>query len=154
MDIQEVKEVFSLLDSSLNPRQKKYIHFRSMQNFLYHYDNLPSNKIKEQICILFAEYIDDIQSNSYNYKGPDSYLLASKFLDKMSESYTHYLGFKSFLRIKYVIVFSILGDGLIYFFIRDHIRVYFPVVTLILLTYYVYTTIAFGRKKKIFGIFY
>jgi len=75
-------------------------------------------------------------------------------MNKISPYYETSLGFRPFFLFQFAIVFSIVGDGVLFLLLKSRISFYSPIVSLILLTYYFYTKIYFEKKKKVFGIFY
>lgn len=154
MGIEDIREKIMSWEDFLTTKQKKNIHFFSMRNFVFHYDHLPDERIKEKVIFLLSEYVNEMEDSSFDYKGIDSYELTNRYMNKISEIYTTHLGFKSFLKFRFVLIFGILGDGLLYIFLRNEINFYFPIIFLLLLTYYLYTKFFFERKKKVFGIFY
>ena len=154
MEIVEIREKIMSWEDFLTEEQKKNIHFFSMRNFVFHFDHLPNERIKEKIIFDLSEYVDEVERNSFDYKGIQSYDLTVKYMNKISEIYKTHLGFKSFLKFRFVLIFGILGDGILYVFLHNEINYYFPIIFLLLLTYYLYTKFFFERKKKVFGIFY
>ena len=154
MEMEEVKKMFISWEELLTPKQKKNIHFFSMRNFVFHFDNLPNERIKEKVNLVLDDYINEVQDNYFDYKGIQSYELTSRYMDKLSEIYKTYLGFKTFLKFRFVIIFGILGDSVLYLLLHNQLNFYFPIITLILLIHYLYTKFFFERRKKVFGIFY
>jgi hypothetical protein len=132
MGIEDIREKIMSWDDFLTTKQKKNIHFFSMRNFVFHYDHIPDEKIKEKVIFLLSEYVNEMEDSSFEYKGIDSYELTNRYMNKISEIYTTYLGFKSFLKFRFVLIFGILGDGLLYIFLHNEINIYFPIIFLLL----------------------
>jgi len=154
MEVEKVKEIFEGWEADLLSHQKKYIHFMSMRNFVFHYDSLPNSMLKEKINGLLSNYIEEVQENYFDYRGEKSYRLFQKYIEKLSGIYRSYLGFKHFITFKITLLLAILGDGISYFFLKNIAGYWFPVISLLLLSYYVYIKIFYERKGRIFGLFY
>ena len=153
-EIEQIKGIVDSWETSLLASEKKYIHYRSMTNFIFHYNNLPDSRIKEKVAAILSGYIDEVQNNQFDYKGKKSFDLASKYMDKLSEIYKPCLGFKSIIDFRFIIIFSILGDGLLYLVLKNKIQFYFPVISLCLITYYLHAKFFFEKKKMLYGIYY
>ena len=153
-EIEQIKEIVDLWENSLLASEKKYIHYRSITNFIFHFENLPNIRIKETSALLLSNYIDEVENNNFDYKDKRSYELAKKYMNEISEIYKSNLGFKSFIDLRFIILFSILGDGILYFSLKNKTHLYIPIISLCLFTYYLYTKIFFEKRKMVYGIFY
>ena len=72
MEIEEIKKRFESWDEWLTSKQKKYIHFRSMRNFVVHYNSLPEGRIKSDVALLLNDYIEESMENQCAFKGINS----------------------------------------------------------------------------------
>lgn len=154
MEIEEIKNVFDSWDTMLTNQQKRSIHYLSMRNFAYYFEDLPNENEKVKVKILLSNYLEEIENNGCNYRGAESYNLMRSYVHMLSPIYSKYLGFKNFMKLKIVFIISLLGDGFLYMLLKNEIKYYFPVVFISLITYYLYLRVNFVPKKKVFGIFY
>src|SRR5882762_8653321 len=100
MEIEQIKEAIISWDSMLSQRMKKYIHYRSMRNFVFHYDEIQNKKTQDKICFLLSEYIEEVMANDYDFEAGSSYDLARKYLSKLSDYYREYSNFIGVIKIK------------------------------------------------------
>jgi hypothetical protein len=154
MDWIEIKERFESWDRILIQKQKRYIHFYSMRNFVFHFNSLPNEAVKEKVATIIEEYVQEVEYNNCDYGGIDSFELTRKYMNKISSYYTMYLGFKSILVFRFVAIFGILGDTILYLFLNNSLKFFFPAISLCLLAHYTYVKFFFEKKKKVFGIYY
>jgi hypothetical protein len=143
MDIGEIKRTLESWDGVLSQKQKKYIHYRSMRNFAFHYDELPGERNKEKVAALLAAYIDEVE-----------YDLARSYLSKISDYYYDFLRFKPLLKMKFVIFFGGISDVILYFIGFLSKIWYIPIITLVLLAYYLFIVIFKEPEKRVYGLFY
>src|ERR1700722_10544020 len=105
MNIIESREAILSLDEMLSERMKKYIHYRSMRNFVLHYDEIESPLARESISALLSEYIEEIKSNDYDFEGESSFQLARKYIFKLSDYYKEYSNFMVLMRMQVIILY-------------------------------------------------
>ena len=154
MTIQEIESNLVTWREYLTNKQKRYIHFNSLANFVFHFENLPTEKLKEIVLIYLTEYVQEIQQHNASFTSRESYELVTRHLNRLSDVYSSRLGFKSILTLKFVILFSIIGDGLLYLLLRNKFFIYFPIITISLFTYYLSRRLLLEKKRKLFGLFY
>jgi len=133
MTIEELRNLHRSWSTWLTDTQKRRIHFQSLTNFINHFEELQTTKSKELVLSYLNEYFLEIE---------------------IAAVYTAQLGFRSVINIKYVIIFSILGDSILFLFLHNKVRFYIPVVTILLFAHYLYRTLTLGKSGKLFGIFY
>ena len=154
MEMTEIKEIILSWDEMLSKRMKKYIHYRSMKNFVLHYDEIKSDVAKEKICFLLSDYIDEVRASDYSYEGESSFQLARNYLSKISEYYREYSNFTGLLKVKVILLFGIMGDSLLYLTRIPSILRHIPIVTIGLFLYYLFIIIFKEPKGRVYGIFY
>jgi len=154
MTIEELRNLHRSWSTWLTDTQKRRIHFQSLTNFINHFEELQTTKSKELVLSYLNEYFLEVEDNNATLTSSQSYELATKFMDKIAAVYTAQLGFRSVINIKYVIIFSILGDSILFLFLHNKVRFYIPVVTILLFAHYLYRTLTLGKSGKLFGIFY
>src|SRR5450432_3723784 len=99
----------------LSNRMKKYIHYRSMRNFVIHFDEIKNSIAQETIENLFSEFIEEIQEKDYEFEGSSSFELARKYVFNISPYYREYSNFMVLMTIQVSILFGLIGDTLLYF---------------------------------------
>jgi hypothetical protein len=153
--IAEIRNKMNEWEKDLIKREKKYIHFHSFSNFLYYYDQLPNDRIKQQVLNIFVDYLDIIESRGFNLTKMESKELADTLLTQTSHYYKD-LGFKLDIKLSFVFFFGIIGDFLLYLLKLLPIicGVHIPILTLMMLSYYFYLRIFKRRYRLIYGIFY
>jgi len=152
MNILEMKEKMQYLNTNLTHNQKKYINYRSFENFIFHFEKLnDSRKIK--VKGLLNEYFEAIDQMNFNFDGKTGLELAIKYLYPLEEIYASDLGFKEDMSIRRVIVFGVLADSILFIIGMLKFVYYIPIVTLILFGRRLFLIKA-KREKKVYGIFY
>ncbi len=154
MNIIESREAILSLDEMLSERMKKYIHYRSMRNFVLHYDEIESPLARENINVLLSEYIEEIKANDYDFESEASFQLARKYLFKLSSYYKEYSNFTVLIRMQVILLYGILGDSLLYFTKIPSRIWHIPIITICLLLYYLFVFIYKAPKGRVYGIFY
>jgi hypothetical protein len=154
MEIDQIFETFTFWKGRLSGKQRRYVHFRSMSNFVFHFHNLPDNTLKNKVLTILNSYVAEVEGNNFEFSSKESYTLVEKYLNTLSQVYSEHLKFRSLLGLRFIIIFSLLGDGLLYLLLKSHLTFYFPIVSLSLATHYLYTKLYFEKKKLVFGIFY
>ena len=154
MEIEQIKEIILSWDSMLSQRMKKYIHYRSMRNFVFHYDEIDNEKVKNRISNLLTEYIAEVNQNDFDFEAESGYFLAKKYLSPLSDYYKEYLGFTGVMKIKNVFLWGILADSLLYLARYFYNFRYLPYVTISLFLYYLFVSFFKEPKGKVYGMFY
>jgi hypothetical protein len=80
MESRDIKETILSWDTMLSKRMKKYIHYRSMRNFLLCIDEIKNSRDKEKIREILSNYIYDVKSKDYIFDALESTNLAKKSL--------------------------------------------------------------------------
>jgi len=153
-DIEEIRAILYKWDSYLTTKQKHYIHFFSMRNFVIHFTEISNEKFREKIVTTMKAYIEEVEFANRNYKGVQSFELAQKYLTGISEYYKDFAGFRIFLRLKFVVIISLIGDLFLYFFSSLADVSFLPIVSIIFFTYYFYILFTYYKKNRVYGIFY
>jgi hypothetical protein len=154
MNVDESKEIILSLDTMLSERMKKYIHYRSMKNFVLHFDEIQSSLAREKVSLLLSEYVEEIKVGNYDFEGEASFQLARKYLFKLSDYYKKYSNFVVLMRLQVILLYGFIGDGLLYF-TRIPSRIWhIPIITVCLLLSYLYVIFFKAPKGRVYGIFY
>jgi hypothetical protein len=154
MEVEQIKETIISWESMLSKRMKKYIHYRSMRNFILHFNDVTNSKAQEKILTLLSEYVEEVKANDYDFEAESSYHLARKYLGNLSDYFREYSNFMRVLRIQNVFLWGILGDSLLYLAGFLSKIWYMPVVTIFLFSYYLFISIFKAPQRRVYGIFY
>jgi hypothetical protein len=154
MEIIQIRNRIDSWDEILTKKQKKYIHFRSMRNFAFYYDAIPNERTRGKILIVLSEYVQEVEDSGFDFNADNSYVLASKYLGKVSDYYKGHLGFFAHIGIGSVIIWGGIADSLLYIVGINSKLGYLPVSTILLTFYYLFVAIFKAPKKKVWGIFY
>jgi hypothetical protein len=154
MSIEQIKETILSWETMLSKRMKKYIHYRSMRNFILHFDDIKNSKVQEKILALLSEYIEEVKTNHYDFEAESSYHLARKYLSDLSDYFREYSNFMQVIKVQNVFLYGILGDGLLYLVGFLSKIWYIPIVTVFLLLYYLFISIFKEPQRRVYGLFY
>ena len=154
MTIEEIENILTDWSIHLTNKQKRYIHFNSFTNFIFHFRNLPNEKVQDIVLLQLNDYVREIKEHNATFKSSESYDLATRYMTRLSDIYSSHLNFRSIMELRFLVLFSIIGDGIFFLLLRDRLSFYFPIVSLSLFTYYFVRKISLEKKKKLFGLFY
>ena len=65
--ITQIKEIVDSWEHSLLPKEKKYIHYKSITNFIFHFHSLPDIVVKERVSDILYNYIEEVENNNFDY---------------------------------------------------------------------------------------
>lgn len=155
MEFNEVKETILSLDDLLPARVKKYMHYRSVKNFVLHFDEIRSESAKGRICALLSDYVEEVRAHEYDFsKRQDTVELAKKYLDPIAGYYKADSNFMKLYALKFVLATGIAGDGFLYMTDLSARIGHWPVVTTGLLLYYLFIVLFKEPKGRVYGFFY
>ncbi len=140
---------------TLNREQQNLIQINSIKNFLLFFNQLHSEKEKNEVKELIDQYFKRIKEGDCIINRQFSNELGFKYVLKISPYYKRAFGFRYFNSSPLVpmIQGGILDFGLALFGVLE--KIYFiPVVTIIILIRWLYLRIFYVPKNKVFGIRY
>ena len=154
LEIENIKDLFLNWEVILSKDQKKNIHFYSFRNFVFHYNNL-SDRAKQNVLQLLNEYVHVVKEENFYFRKTESYDLASKFLNKVADFYSG-MNFRLNLRFSFIIYWGIIIDTILYFldFLPKINVIPIPILSCLMLSYYLYIMIFKKPKKLVYGLFY
>lgn len=146
-ELVKIKNEVMELQMGLN---RRYLHLRSVDNFIFHFDEIENEADKEWIYttltnyLLFCKQIDeDIDTKMGNQ-------LYYEFLDKVAQYYRYHLKFRMVVnKVSYGIMFLVL--------LLTIVLVFNFLVSLIVVPVFVHFLIYINNKrkqKKVYGVFY
>ena len=78
MTIEEIENIIANWGDSFTNKQKRYIHFDSLRNFVFHFRNLPDGKLQEGVLSQLNEYVREIEKHNLFLTNRESYALATR----------------------------------------------------------------------------
>ena len=154
LEIEEIRVLFLDWESNLSKDQKKYMHFYSFRNFVFHFNNL-SDRTKENVLQLLNDYIFEVNEESCSFDKHGSYDIANRYLNKIADFYNS-MNFKLNLRFSFVIYWGLLIDIILYVanLLPEVKNIPIPILTFVMMLYYGYLGIFKKPKKLVYGLFY
>lgn len=140
---------YKKLINIIEPNKRKYIHYKSLGNFILALNEKMPEGDRLELYKKLTEYFDIIGEDFSEFDGQIGLELFEKHIvpiGKMLEGY----GFKRITPIKYLFLYSVMIDSLIY--LAFHFP--YPVMTLLVLLYYFVRTKLIYNQHKVFGLFY
>ncbi|HXB93377.1 MAG TPA: hypothetical protein VNU72_13860 [Puia sp.] len=151
---EEIKNVVLEWDKMLSHKNKKYIHYRTMRNFVLHFNELESEQEKEQALEILGEYVQCVRHYDFSFEGKESARLALGYLDPLIAYYRAYSGFMPVLKLRDALVLGLVVDGVLYLLhlltALDHI----PITTISLFLYYGFLAVFKIPRGRVYGLFY
>lgn len=144
-------ELLDLWKPLLTKIDQENLHFKSMKNFLIHFDGLKDDSEKETVRNLIDEYFEELGKQEFSVDIEEGREIAAKYIDKIGMRYSFQLGFKRWTKFSSLLFFAVLGDLfllLMGFLARVN---YIPIVTLLLIAYAGYIHWVYGRRNKLYG---
>ena len=150
MDVLKYLEALKGLKEDLSPESLDMIHFRSISNFLIHYDELKGFE-RSIVEKLVKDYFDDASSQNYLVDKEYSRMLYRKYIIRIGQYYSSQLRFRIAIELDVAIFVGVIFDvGLLLTGLSQRIY-YIPIVTIIAISYSRYLFFFFGLKKKLYG---
>ena len=143
-------ERYETLIKGFSPKEKKYIHYRSLKNFINHLEEIKPYEDYEKCRIILDDYLEFIEHKEDEINTKDATILFADFIYPLGELYKKN-GFKEITPIKNLLFFSIHFDLLVLFIL---LRFFFPISTAFVLLNYFIRQRKYAHFTKVFGIFY
>ena len=135
LDIYQIETIFEDWKSNLSERSKKYIHYYSTNNFLYHFKEI-NEREKSKALNLFENYVVEVENAGFHFDKNESLEIANKYMNRIADFYTD-LGFKLNIKLSFVVFWGLLADILLLVLgVLSKIK-FIPIVTLILFLYFI-----------------
>ena len=146
--MESIRYQFDLIANSLDAKHKRYIHSKSLENFIIHLNEFTISEEKELIRKLISEYLETIvKSDIDSATGIEFY---DKYISPLGGKYKK-IGFISIVPIRYLFVFSIMVDSLLYL---AFFHFPYPLVTILVIVYFLIVQNRYYRRNKVYGIYY
>lgn len=145
-----LQEKLAEIEKKTSQRDKKNIHFKSLQNFVYHYGEV--KKEKTHVTKLLEEYINLIEAKNYHLTNEESKAAYNLFVYQLGiKYYRRYLGFSSGVTFDLIVLFFALPNIFIWVFFQSYIL---SLIILCLTTFYWVKYFVKLYKKKIYAYKY
>ena len=154
MTFDEIESLVLEWDSSLSPRMRKYLHYRSMRNFVMHFHEIKSERERAKILTILEEYVECVKVGDYSFEGVESAELAKSFVFPLSEYYKTDSKFMRVVKLENVFLFGPLVDGLLYLVGILAKLDYVPIATCFFMAYHIYLRIFKIPQGRVYGMFY
>jgi hypothetical protein len=128
--------------------QKRFYHFRSIQNFIYFFDKLKSSERKEKAFFTLNEYLDIVKSEPIEDINQCIFLY-TKYIKPIGSLYEDEFNFMPAISFRTVLFLVIIFYGVFYLFNLP--VVFYVFIGIILFGYYFY----FLKKKlqkRVYGL--
>ena len=151
--VENIKIKLEELKETLTEEQQRFLHFKSIDNFLFHFDNL---SYQSQIAVkrLLQQYFDILDGEDYSIDKETSTQLGKEYIWQMGHYYVFHMNFKIRMRLFFAIFVGLHLDILLLILGGLKQVYYIPIVTCMFLTYWIYLKIFFENKKKVYAIRY
>ena len=134
----------------LNNKQKQNLHFNSIINFFFHFDNLTEGKDKRDVENLLLEYFEVVKTKGYSLDLKDRKNYFYSHIEKIGGIFHLQLGFKVFMGIPSALFGGIITDLVMLVFGVLKLLYYIPLFTLLLVGYNFFLLKFYGNKKKLY----
>ena len=127
---------------------KKYYHFRSIGNFIYFFDELGNNQVKEKVYFTIIEYLDLVKDEPI-YDINECITVYEEYIKPIGSLYENAFGFMPAISLWVVIFWVACLYGILYLFSAS--MNFYIIIGIIPSGYYLY----FLKKKserKVYGL--
>ncbi len=101
------------INRQTSKEQKKRIHYHSLYNFIYYFNDL--KKDNEKVQMLLEEYVNLIESKNYSFTKEESVTYHKSFIAPIGMVYSRYLNFSGISGIYLNFLFFGLPNILLWF---------------------------------------
>jgi hypothetical protein len=140
------------LENTLTPHQLKYIHSRSIRNFLNYLPYINSNYLKNEIINDLNNYFEEVENMNYTFTRRESGELSIKYLKKIGKIYKLQFNFHTSIPPKYAFFVGIDIDFLLLLFGILKELYFMPIATILLVAYSMFLKIFY--KGRLWGYWY
>ena len=127
--------------------QKRFYHFRSIQNFILSFDNLDCNQ-KEKVYLILIEYLDVVKKDPITdlHQCAD---LFNEYIRPVGQLYENNVDFMPNISSWIIIFWAIVLFGILYMFNLS--IVFYLIIGIFLSSYYIYV-LKKRKEKKVYGL--
>ncbi len=148
----EFQSIVDTLRKTLTTEQQEILSLNSIQNFIWSFDKLKNYKLEVQK--LLNEYFEEIGNKNYLVDKNTSTRLSFDYIMKIDSYYSADLGFKIKMKLRFALMWGIHLD-LFLLIIGILKKVYYmPIVTLLMLSTFLYLKEVYERKNMVYNMRY
>jgi hypothetical protein len=146
----DFRQRLSIIDKNTTKEAKKTIHFKSIRNFIYHYDSFKKRKMTATEWL--DEYFEYIEKENYCLSKEQSIEAYSKYIAPLGRQiYSRYLNFSSAFAFSFQFFLYIVPNSLLW--IQFHSYSLLLYVLPFYMVYWINYIIKY-QKFKIYGFRY
>jgi hypothetical protein len=145
-----LRNKYSALVSILDKKQQKYIHSKSVNNFISHLERFPDIADQKNAEMKINEYLEFITTSQTDIDDALGIELFDKYVSPLGTLYKT-IGFMSIVPLKYLLIFSLMIDSLLYF---GMFKYPYPIATFLVCLYYLFIQKKYYVRNKVYGIYY
>lgn len=152
MTINDINKLFEKIEAKVEIKERKYLHPKSIKNFLKHFENLPKN-CQELVKDQLESYCQDIDNLDGKISKKESFSFGMTYVMTLGAIYEKELFFKPLMDWGFIIFWGCIFDlGL---FISGIAHLYFniPLCLILLILRKIYY-LKLEKKRKVYGLFY
>ncbi|HWW42953.1 hypothetical protein [Pedobacter sp.] len=148
-DLAALREI---IDEVRDKNRRGYLDLQTVENFIFHFDELPTNEIKREVYISLLDYLQVIKGmDASEINRNTSTEMYNKILAPIGIKYVLSSNFTVNFRIS-VLVYLFLIAVLIMFFLGIPLKIYIIVAVLFLAQHF--RCVLKRRQKRVYGNFY
>ena len=131
--------------------KRKYIHWKSLRNFIYHLDTFPNERQKNKIQNTLLEYLQLINERSVIEDSKDSLKYFKEYLQPIGQLYEDNLKFHIIAKTSTIVFWSSLALIVFYFLnVPYSLSIGLLSVDFLLFVRHYY----YARQKRCYSVFY
>ena len=146
-DFSSLQNRFNKIKEIYLPESLKYIHAKTVDNFLFHADSFFMRNNKEEIFKTLTEYFENIDTRRIDNTA-DSLELFNKFIKPLATLYVDLKSFHLASRIWVILFLTILFIICLYFL---HATIYFYIGILMIVFFLIGRQLNYKRQRKTYG---
>jgi hypothetical protein len=143
-------ERFSNVVDRLSVKSKRHIHYRSINNFICHLEEIQPHEDYEKCRLILDEYICIIENSDDDIDGKTAAVLFSDYVYPLGELYKK-IEFKQITPVKNAVFFAIHIDIFAWLFLFN---LPYPILTSIVLANHLLRVRRHLKTTRVFGILY
>jgi hypothetical protein len=145
--VEETQYIIERFDNSA----LKFIHFKSVRNFIMHINDIKNQNIKDTIANLLENYFFEVKREDDLISEELSQYLFFEYITKIAKYYEIQVGFRRVIR-KSTVMLAMVIDGLLYFSGVLSKLFNIPLTTIFVLFTYTHQVLRF--KTRLYGFKY
>jgi hypothetical protein len=148
----EIQETFSKVLYEIEPRNRKYIHPKSVQNFIQYFHSL-SDKSKSVVEKLLLEYCEELKLHADSLPKKMTIKVFANYLMQIGAIYEKELAFKTMMDWGFILKWGIVFDACLFFVGVSKFYFHLPLVLIVLIIRKFYY-LKIETNNKMYGLFY